>query len=181
MPAPNGSTFDGNPNASTPVVVPYRPGAPDFNGIGLQDNPQYPPNPLTMPTAALLNTWSALSVVFGRMIPVLRLSVTGGTTPSISQFIAAPDYVGGTLGSSTPTPITLSTFTVTHVSTGKVQITWPAGTLPTATTQPSAHLNGVLSSGYSASVSATPITNGVEVDTLLSGVYSDMSFTVDVY
>ncbi len=241
MPAPNGSTFDGNAYTVPATTNPYRPGASDFNGNALSDDIKYPPT-ANQPNSALLNTLGAMCVVYGRMIPALRLSVTGGAAPFISQYVAAPDgpslfgsattwaastvYALGayvvpqtstgyyyqatavsgshtsgtspgifagitTIGQTvvdnsganqiTWTCVGVSTFSVYRVSAGKVQVTWPANTLPAAVTQPTAFLNGVLTTGHSYSIASSSITNGVEVDTMQDTAYADLSFSVEVW
>jgi hypothetical protein len=106
------------------AAVPHRPGTADFNGASMQNangaNGTIPP-PLgdgSMPTAALLNTWSLLAIAFGGIIPNLRVSVTAGATPFLSFAQGAPSWVS------------LSAFVVTRNTAGDYSITYgpPAGT-----------------------------------------------------
>ena len=111
-------------------------------------------------------------------------SGTSGVTPGIFAgitTIGAPviDNAGG--NQITWTCWGPSTFSVYRVSAGKVQITWPANTLPTPVTAPTAYLNGVLTGAHTYGISATAITNGVEIDTLYDGTYTDEDFTVEVW
>ena len=170
MSAPGGSTWDGNPNITPPATVPYRPGKDDFNGIALEDDAKSPPDASKMPTSALLNTWSALSVVFGRMIPNLVASVAYVSgSPALDSFTAAPSAVDS------------STLTVARTgggaSHGDVTVSWPANTFPAAITQPLVSINGT-TPGI-ASVSA--VGNGVRIVIQnTSGTGVDLPFTVTV-
>lgn len=173
MPAPGAqSTWDGNPNTSPPTTTPYRPGSADFNGIGLQDRADFPPNAQTMPTANLLNTWSATEVVLGRIVPNMVLSITGGNPPSIALCTAAPTAVNGN-----PSGF----LTLTRNGAGDVSITWPANTFPPAVAWPMATVNTQQGPTDSRTIAATPITNGVRVTTFNGGGGVDMNFTVSVY
>lgn len=155
-----------SPNANTfELVPPRRPGAADFNGIAKIDVTASPPDPQTQPNAYEWNTLEFLAIAAGKMIPVAILSVTGGSSPVINAFTTASSL------------LVLGTFTITRVSAGVVQITWAAGTFPTAATQPKAHLNGTTA----GMVTCENISNGVQVNTFnASGAVTDLSFTVDV-
>ena len=176
MPAPGTSTWDGNANLSPPVTAPYRPGAADFNGIALADSAVYPPNPRTMPTAALLNTWSAMAVMLGRLCQNLTMSVRYvSNAPVIDSFTTAP-----TAAASLPAA---STFTIARTAGGSafgdITITWPAGTFPAALTQPKAYLNWALGP-TSFSIGIVAVTNGVRVTTTQGNALVDLPFTFEV-
>jgi len=176
MPAPGGSTFNGNVNASPPVTAPYRPGTADFNGIGLANSPVRPPNPATMPTAELLNTQSAMSVVYGRLVAAAIVSVKyAGGNPALDSYTAAPDAFYGAPAAKV--------FTVARTgggaANGDISITWPAGALPAQLVQPRASLN-VLPGAHSYSIGVVPITNGVRVVTNQDNTATDLAFTVEI-
>lgn len=112
------------------AAVPHRPGTTDFNGASLQNtngangNAPPPAGDGSMPTAALLNTWSLLAIALGGIVPCLRVSVTAGTTPFIAFAQGAPSWVS------------ISAFVVTRNTAGDYSITYgpPAGTTPWAAT-----------------------------------------------
>lgn len=161
--APGISTWDVTP-------TPYRPGLADVNGASLLDDAENPPDASSMPTSALLNTLSQLVITFGKMLPNAIFSVTGGNPPVLNLWTAAPNAP------------TQSTWTITRVGAGNVQITWPAGTFPPAVTAPTVSLNitGGLVATHNYSISAENITNGVQVTTQYDGTRTDLSFTVVV-
>lgn len=114
---PGLSTFD--------LPAPYRPGTADFNGAELQnasgaDGDAPPPEgDGSMPTAALLNTWSLLIIALGKMIPVARVSLTASSSaPFLSFAHGAASWV------------TPAAFVVTRNAAGDYSITYaqPLGT-----------------------------------------------------
>jgi hypothetical protein len=177
MPAPGQATWDGNPNASPPITAPYRPSSADFNGASLSDDPVFPPNPATMPTAELLNTYSLQLVTVSRMCPNIRAGVTGGTAPFISAFTATPTAVYGASAAGT--------FGVTRGQTGQVTVYWNSGAFPASLTPPSAYLNGSIGpTGACVSIGATtfgPTANGVVVTTTQGNAYADLPFCFEVW
>ena len=170
MPAGGKASWDGNPNTSPPTTAPYRPGTADFNGLGITDDLVNAPNAATMPTANLLNSWSAFAVVFGRMIPNLTLSVRyAAGAPVLDSFTAAP------------TGVIAGNLTVARTGggavSGDISITWPAGTFPAALTQPKGSMNGILP----GMIAVSAITNGIRVVTLNSAAaIADIPFTADL-
>lgn len=176
MPAPNGSTWNGNALATPPVTAPYRPGPADLNGIGLQNSPTRPPNPATMPTAELLNTLSALAVVYGRLVANAIVSVKfAAGSPALDSYTAAPDAFFGAPAAKV--------FTVARTgggaANGDISITWPANALPAQLVQPRACLN-VLPGAHSYSIGVVPITNGVRIVTNQDNAATDLAFTVEI-
>lgn len=165
MPAGGISTFDGNPETSPPTTTPYRPGSADFNGAALLDDPTYPPDPSTMPTANLFNTTDLLIVSLGKMVPVAFISVVAGASPTVAFWSTAANNIVG------------NPFTVTRTAAGNYSITTPANTLPAPVSQPQGELNVVLGA-HNYGVSAVNITNGVQVTTTQDGALADLNFTV---
>ena len=171
-PASGKSTFDGNPNTSPAVTVPYRPGDDDFNGIALENDPVEPPDPQTMPTAPLLNSHSAEIVKLRELIHSAAVSVIfSGGNPAIDSFTAGPSA----FTQASPT----ATFSVARhgggAGAGDIDVTWPADSLPSAATKPSVSLNGTTP----GIVCVSPITNGVRVVAQdHTGTAADLPFTV---
>lgn len=170
MPAPGQSTFDGNPNANPPTIVGYRPGLPDFNGGALTDDGRFPPDPSTMPTAALFNTIAAMLVSLGRASHVGGFAITAGASPVMSSWWAAGNNIAS---GSNP-------FSITKNGPGDYSITWPAGLFPT-TGQPHAWLNVQLTGGHSVSIGAVWIANGVRVTTTQDTTLTDLNFSVALF
>jgi hypothetical protein len=177
MPAPGQATWDGNPFTVPPTTTAYRPSASDFNGASLSDDPQFPPNTSTMPTSALMNTLGLQSVSYGRLVPLFRAGVTGGTAPFISAFTAAPTAVAGATAAGT--------FTVTRGQTGQVTIAWGSSVFPAPLTPPSAYLNGSIGpTGACISVGATVVgatSNGLLITTTQGNAYVDLPFCVELW
>jgi hypothetical protein len=165
MTAPGQSPWDGNPLATPPVAVAYRPGTDDFNGAALADDPANPPNPQTMPTGPLFNTYSKTIVSLGQVAPNLVVNIAGGVTPAFVSQTAC--------GSNVPHP------SILRNGPGDVSLTWPAGALPAPVAGPRAYLRSGPGSIY-----AVAITNGVRVHThnISGGAFAaaDLDFGVDV-
>lgn len=148
MPAPGTvSTFDGNPNTSPPVTSPYRPGTADFNGLSLQDDAVYPPDPTRMVVANLANAWSAFAMVFGRLCQSLTISVAfAGVAgyPSLDSETASPTAVAvpGTFpGTTAPwlasTSYALNSYVIPTVANGfYYQATSVSGTHTSGASEP---------------------------------------------
>lgn len=118
-----------------------------------------------MPNAAEWNTMEYLILAATRVMPVAVLSIVGGTTPTLNAFPNAG------------TKLLSTDFTITRVSPGVVQITWPANSFPPSIASPMAGLN----SGPGM-IHAANIANGVQVNTYdQTGAAADHSFTVAVY
>jgi hypothetical protein len=167
MTAPNGSTFDGNPNASPATTVGYRPGQGDFNGAALTDDPSFPPDPATMPTAELFNTYAYLLISICKAIGVAGAAITAGVSPVVSSF-----WTAALLIASNP-------FTVTRNGVGDYSITWAANLFPIAG-QPRARINALIGA-TNASIGAVNITNGVRIQTTQGGALTDLNFSFEVF
>jgi hypothetical protein len=109
-----------------------------------------------------------LAVACARMVPVLRVSVAGGTSPAITAFACIRDDISS------------SDINVTRNATGDVSVTWPAGTFPASNSQPVVGSN--VAGGSIRWITAVPITNGVRVYTVDEAESaSDGNFTVEVF
>lgn len=164
MPAPNLSTWDGNPNTSPPTTTPYRPGTADFNGAGLTNDPVYPPNAATMPTAELFNTIGFLLTSIGKMVPNAFISVNAGASPTTAFWSTAANN------------ILTNPFTITRNSVGNYTITVSANVLPAPAAQSLAVLNVVLGA-HNYSIGCVNVANGVQVTTTQDGALTDLNFT----
>ncbi len=167
MPAPNQSTFDGNPNANPPTTSGYRPGLPDFNGAALTDDTQNPPDPQTMPVSFVWNTFAYLIVSICRMIPCASFALTPGVSPSILWWFTAALNIA-----SNP-------FAITRNGAGDYSVTWAANLFPVQGS-PKAYLNS-LQGAHNVGIQAQNITNGVRIQTVQDAVLTDLPFTVDVF
>jgi hypothetical protein len=159
MPSPITLVFD--------LAVPRRPGASDVGGNAKANAAGLPPpNPTTDLDATDWNQLGNLVVALAKTCPLLRLSVNqSGTTYSVGSFVSVSDNV------------VVGTFTLTRVTPGWVQITWPANTFPSAGANPSADVNGAVP----GMISANPITNGVEVHiagTSTTQASADLPFSI---
>lgn len=164
MPSGGLSTFDGNPNASPATTVGYRPGLPDFNGAALADDPVNPPDPQTMPTSALLNTYGKQLVSYGKVVACAGVGVNAGASPTFQYWTTAANL------------IVSNPFTLTRVGAGNYQITYAANLLPIAG-WPQSQLNAVLGA-HNYAISAVNIANGVQVYTVQDGALADLNFSV---
>lgn len=167
MPAGGISTFDGNPNAQVPTSVGYRPGAPDFNGAALVDDTVYPPDPQTMPTAALFNTIDWTIVSLGKMCEVGTFAVTAGSSPIMTSWQTAANL------------ITTNPFTLIRNGVGDYTIEWAANTFP-ITGQPRAWLNAILGA-HAYAIGIINLLTGVRVTTVIDGALADIPFSVALY
>jgi len=114
------------------LVPPRRPTEDDFGGAAKENDAQFPPNALTMPTAEEWNEKVRMLAAAWRVTPVAVVPVT---------FIAGAPTVG-TPQCGNPA-LTSATFTPTDVGPGETTIAWPAGTFPSATVPPKAFIDAV--------------------------------------
>ncbi len=149
------------------IVPPRRPGIGDVGGGAKLDDQDYPPDPVTMMSAADENQQENLLVAFGKVTPSAVLSTKyTSTVPSIDLFSCA---------SSLPV---LGTFTVVANGTGDASITWPANTFPA----PAARPKGGITGATVGMIAVESITNGVRIRTFGSGgAAADLPATVEIY
>ncbi len=146
------------------LAPPRRPGIGDVGGGAKLDDQEYPPDAVTMLTAADENQAENLLVAYGKVTPaaVFSLRFSAGA-PILDIFSCA---------SSLPT---LGSFTVVDNGTGDTSVTWPANTFPSPVAPPFGGLTGATV----GMMAVEAITNGVRVRTLGSGgAAADLACTV---
>jgi len=156
---PDFLVYNGDPDNG---INPYRPGIDDVGGDQKQDDADFPPDPVTMFTAADFNEHSQLLVALCKVTPATLLKVSNSGTPAITGVRAANSLL-------------LSTdFDVTDHGAGDTEISCPASKLM----QPFAAL--VFSQAAedfrtSARINAT--NNGIRIETRnSSGTLVDVDF-----
>lgn len=170
------AALDGSPNQS-PWNTPYtrRPTIADFNNAQKIDDPNAsPPNPQTDPNAGEENTVKFCIVAMATMIPSAEVSVTAGSSPTISNVLSPVDAVNGNAAA----------FTLTRVGAGHYKIETTTGTtaLPALVGQPEAWINALLGATESG-IGATYITGplghpAIEINVTVGGALADANFTV---
>ena len=111
------------------LASPRRPGvAQDLGGAELIDDPEFPPNPETDPTADTWNQDQLLLEAFGRMTPVAMVHVNS------SGAIVATSYARSTAPGTA--------ITVTHTGAGDDTVNWAAADFPAAIMPPVAFVTG---------------------------------------
>lgn len=168
MSAPNQSTFDGNPNVSPPVTSGYRPGLADFNGAALQDDTANPPDPQSMPTSPVWNTFAYELVSVGRMIPVGSFGIVAQVGPTVSFWNVAANNV------------VADPFAPVRNGAGDYTISWPSGLLPLGGA-PVAIINQILGAVSSSIVAQYLSATSVRVQTTQGGVLTDLNFSVQLF
>ena len=154
---PIGSTLD--------LTPPRRPGVTDLQVAPIQDDMDYPPA-AGMPCAGEFNNGDALIAALGKTISLLEISVTySAGSPGLEMFSSASNV-----------PVT-ATFTIARhaggAASGDIDITWPAGTFPSAVSEPKASINGTTP----GLICVSRITNGIRVITQNSaGAATDLPF-----
>lgn len=149
-------------------ATPKRPGEADILN-GTKEN--YPPNAVTppqMPDAAEFMQMARQLVQLAKMTETIRISITGGASPTVHSFACVRDDV------------LTADITVTRNSAGNLSITWPANKFPASNTKPVVSLN--TGAAGNLAPDAVLIANGVQVLTKNSaGAATDLSFTVQVF
>jgi len=112
MATPDYFVFNGDPDNS---ISPRRPGIDDVGGAAKEDDQEFPPNPITMPTAPDENQAERLLVGYGKVVDSAKVYV---------KFVAGAPTIFGirAVGEN----LIGSDFTPTHVATGKVKIACPS-------------------------------------------------------
>jgi len=150
-----------------------RPGIDDVGGGAKEDDADFPPNPVTMPTAADANQAAFQIVALGAMTPIVSFSVTFSVdTPSIAYF------------ASVRTDLVVGDFTVVDNGNGDTTIHWAAGTFPQRSREPGGlTINSDADNrGSRAYAYSSGATRGVRVKTLNgSATATDLDFSVDCY
>jgi hypothetical protein len=162
---------------SNPWNSPYysKPSIAMFNNAQKENDPnEQPPNPTTDPNAEEENTVKFCLVAMGQMTPTAIVSVTGGSTPSITSVLSPVDSLNGNL----------SAFTLTRTAAGEVWVELTtSGSSPPFIGQPSATINAQLGA-HNYAIGAIYGTGpafsnpAVLVTTTEDGALSDQSFSV---
>lgn len=173
MSAPNQSPWD--------TGTPHRPGADDFDGCALTDDPEDPPIAAEMPTSAQQNTLGLTHVSIGKVVPNAVFSVRfSAGSPLFDSMSVAPNA--------------LDTSGITVVRTfggganGDTTITFPSSsTFPPSVAQPIATINLVIPPTPTATdVISTIVVNvlgnaQIRVVTTKNGALADLPYTVLLY
>ena len=165
MTSPDYYVLDGDPGAS---IEPRRPTLADVGGAAFVDDQAYPPDPTTMPSAAMENQNEKLIQGFGKVVPIAILSIKfAAGTPGIDRMTA--------LGSL----LEAAHFTIAKLGVGYTRISWAANKLPPSVAP--ATLGGLHSDGDFRGV-AIPGTNQVEIKTRDSaGALADCDYSLHIY
>lgn len=149
------------------IVPPRRPTLDDIaNGATKVNDPVYPPDPGTQPTADEYNQMAKQIAAITKCNPVAVVWIKGGATPSVGGF--------GAEGSN----IITGTFTVVRNAAGDVSVTVPANTLPPSVVPAVAN---VVADVEIDRVRAIPIANGWQVKTKLGAAGTDVDFVLTIY
>jgi hypothetical protein len=143
----------------------------DVGSAALVDDAANPPIPPQMPYAAQLNQWALQLAGMNRIIPALDIEVmfTGGN-PAFVNVLAMSSLINTTWAQQN--------MTLTHVSTGVVLVSWPAGTVPPPRAKARAWITDP--NPYPQPV-VQPAANGVQIRTWnLTGAPADLPFLVSV-
>lgn len=145
---------------------PRRPSTDDLGGDEKEDNAAYPPDPVTMPTAAGWNQQVQQIAALAKMASACKLDVryTAGAPAIYAAVTPNPD-------------ITVATFTVTDSGTGVVLIEWPANTFPPERIRP----NGLTIHSADATAKTGHVertANGIRVRLFAVSTAADLDFTV---
>lgn len=160
--APDFLTWTGDGGENTP----RRPSTDDLGGDDKQDDAEYPPDDVQMPTAAAWNQLVKQAAALAQCVPacVLEVRFSGG-----APFIARV---------TSPNPaIVAATFDVTDEGTGDTTIEWDANTFPPAPVSPSG-LTVLSDTTTAVSAVVEEVANGIRVRTMDDGSPADLAFTI---
>lgn len=155
--------WHGDPGAA---IAPHRPTLAQLGGGAYQDDQSDPPDPNTMPCAAMENVNEKTLSGMARTCDVAGFTVKfAAGTPYIDKAVFADEG------------IVIGDITVTDNGVGQTDLTWPADTFPVAALE--AHgltMNAIAGVRDSA---AWLITNGIRIHTFDDlGIGVDCPFTV---
>lgn len=151
------------------LVPPNRPTEADFGGTAKEDDAVYPPNPVTMATAADWNEKVRMMAAAWRLLPVAVIPVTiVAGAPTIGTPQCGNDALTG------------ASFTPVDNGPGDTTISWAANTFPAATIPPIAVNNAT--SGFWLAPLAIAGANSVQVQTAnAASALADADFTVFIF
>lgn len=163
MTTPTYAVFDGD---IANGVNPRRPSINDVGGAGKLDHQKYPPDPITMPTAADENQQERLHVGIASVSPVAIVQVTiSGGTPTVG-LVSAPSTV-----------LVSADFTPIDNGAGDTTVTCPATKLPTSL---GVCMPVILQDG-DTTVTVVPVANGFRVRTRTGGTLTDCNYALIWY
>ena len=147
-------------------IVPHLPSTANLGGTSKIDDPDYPPDPQTMPAADDFNSRAYTQAALARTTPAMVMSIA---------FSAGAPYVYGvTMVNST---LDSSDLSLTDNGVGDTTIEYPADSFPV--------VSGIRPHGLTINddvtideMRAVPVANGVRVKTLASSSGVDAAFTV---
>lgn len=149
-------------------TVPRRPALADILN-GEKENVGGRAVPPHFPAAEEFMQMGALLAAYGRMVPLLRISVAiGDLSTAFVQF-----------ATTVRDDVLIGNIVLTQHGPGDVSLVWPAGKFPASSGLPVASTNRGTSAGRSAD--AELITNGVRVRTCDAAGAADLPFTVLVF
>lgn len=145
-------------------LVPHRPGEVDIlNGTKTNATPTVPPQ---NPAAEEYMQMARQIVALGRMVPLARISVSGGVSPVVQQADTVRTDVAG------------PQITLNRTGAGVVEVTLPSNKFPSSSIRPVATVNGTTP----RQISSERITNGARVRTSDdTGTPVDADFTVELF
>jgi hypothetical protein len=155
-------------------INPYRPSLNDVGGGQKLDDSFYPPDPVTMPTAADFNEMGGLLVALGKVTPAAIILIANAGTASITALRAAGSVITALPVTIVGTGSTCGDFTVTRHAAGDVEIQCPA----TKLMQPFGALGFSQAAGDSrVSARLNGTGDGIRIETRnSSGALTDMPF-----
>ena len=144
---------------------PHRPAESDIlNGTKDNITPTVPPN---FPAAEEYMQMARLLVATSRMVPLIKVQITGGGTPLAVAVVSVREDV------------LVGDITVVLNGTGDVSVTLPTGKFPAFLINPTAC---VISTSSNRTITVEQIANGARVRTKDdTGTATNTSFVVDFY
>lgn len=152
------------------LVPPRRPSLADCGSATKTDDALYPPDPVTMPTAAEWNLFAKLIAQAGGLMANVRVQVSTAGAGGVAAIWSM---------ATNATVNTPSNYTVVKNGVGDWSITWAANTFPTPMHNPRAFM---VTAGKWCLPDAQPITNGIRVKTYNdAGAATDGDFLFELF
>ena len=145
-----------------------RPGLSDIGGGAKEDDQEYPPDPVTMPTADDENQQEMILVGFGQVTSPVATSIEFAAGVPQFKYLNAIDY-----------NLLAADFTIVDNGVGDTTIYTAAVNLPARFLDPTGTINENTAQGTICAVPYAAGANlGVRVYTYAAGVAADLDFTV---